>query len=746
MRIVRIIALVTGLFILSGTGQAFGEEKRPTVALVLEGGSAWGFAHIGVLKVIEELGIPVDIVVGTSMGSIVGALYAAGYTASEIAEISDKADWTSLFLEENKNVNRSTRETRDNATYFTGIQFDRKGLSLSGGLIAGNRILRFFDSHLINVPSPVDFDSLTRRYRAVATDILTGERVVFSEGALSDAMRASMSIPGVFEPYYFKGRYLVDGGVVDNLPVALARELGADIVIAVDLYYGDVVDPQQVTRSPIPSLVRTINIMTRNPVEIQLPLADYVMQVDMKDYQLTDFVKSAEITALGEKTARENIAMLTALRDLVADTNTQRAGSEVTLIEPLPPVTEVTVSGSTSGENARIRKFFEPVIGTIPDGETLDVILEKIDTLGGYKLVRVRRNSSEPGYPLEVTVTPQSALKNEFKTGFLTETTYSKSITNNLDIVSAAIVRGLTTKNSELRVEAEFLDTPDVTVSFIQDIGNHVSFEPFYSYARDSTTQIGDSSFVIQYQTTSHSTGGKLVASPNHGIDFYSRWHYDWITEQYIPDVRASTDVDSASIIEAGFDAIKLDSPVFPMDGIDAHVSFKISLKQLGSERYFQVLEARGSTFLSLHTPFSVAFLWTAGTDFSVSGDDPNAAPPFYKPDLAGRRLFPGPLSANERIGNHVAGLGLEIKNNLNWKSRGITLPVFAIAQVSVGAVIQNPSDTDWNDDVFHGDAALGLGMRVNDGFGASIRIGAHRTMDHQIRPFVAIDLGSIGL
>lgn len=744
----RMICLLTAILAGFGANAVFCEERRPSVALVLEGGSAWGFAHVGVLKVIEELGIPVDIVVGTSMGSIIGALYASGYTAAEIDDISKSADWTSLFLEASGGAKKSISEMRDGAAYFSGFQFDKKGITLSGGLIPGNRILRFFDSLLVNVPSPVDFDELPRRYRAIATDIMSGERIVLDQGSLPDAMRSSMSIPGVFEPYFLNGRYLVDGGVVDNLPIELAREMGADIVIAVDLYYGNVMDPDEVTRSPIPSLVRTINIMTRHPVERQLPLADYVVQVDMKDFQLTDFVKSREITALGERTARENIDTLLAVRDRIGGS---RAGDDV---EPrvtrsaksAEPVADVIVSGGSAKENAYVKRLFEPIIGTVPDARMLGVVMDSVDRLDRFDRIRLRRDGTEGRFSLDVTLRQKGKPKNEIKAGVLTETTYSRSITNNLDITSAAIFRGLTTEDSELRVECEFLDTPDVRVSFSQDIGAHASITPFYSYARETTTRIGDTAFIVQYQTSAHLAGAKLSATPDDGIDFSALWHYDRITEQYIPDVRASTDVDSASILEARFDAIRLDSPIFPMDGVDAHASLKLSLKQLGSERFFRVLETRGSALLSLDTPFSAAVLWSAGTDFSVNGDDPNAAPPFYKPTLAWRRLFPGPLGANERIGNHVAALGLELKNNLNWKSRGITLPVFVIAHVSVGAVIQNPSDTDWDDDVFHGDATIGLGLRVNDGFGAAFRLGAHRTMDHETRPFIAIDIGSIGL
>ena len=480
-------------------GQTAQAKKRPTVALVLEGGSAYGFAHIGVIKVIEEMGIPVDMVIGTSMGSIVGGLYSIGYSAPELEDIAEKTDWSDMFLENSGNASVSYRELMDRARYAAGVKFDGKGIALSGGLISGNKILQYLDSLTINVPSPADFDAFPRRFRAVATDVETGERVVFSGGALSDAMRASMSIPGVFDPYYLDGKYYIDGGVVENLPVDIAREMGADIIIAVDLYDGKKFDPEVLNRTPLLSLSRTLDILTRANVLQQLKKADLVIPVDIQGFLPTDFAKAKEFAILGEKTARDKSAELEKIRKETIGEETAEKITE----RKIGPVTEILVEGGTDKDRALVKNLCAPLVGTVPDIDALQKIFTTLDDSGIYQSVRVRRDAIAEGNPFIISLVRKPPPKHEIKLGFLYQTTVSSSAVGNLDIVPAVIFHGLTTEGSQLRVEGEMLDTPDIAVSFVQPIGKFLSFVPYYSYERDATTRLTNSAVSIQYQTAS---------------------------------------------------------------------------------------------------------------------------------------------------------------------------------------------------------------------------------------------------
>ena len=211
--------------------------QRPKIGLALSGGGARGAAHVGVLRVLEELRIPVDYIAGTSMGSIIAGLYASGMTLDQIEHALVTMDWEHIFDDDPPREELSFRRKRDDDLYLVkakpGIRDGE--LKFPAGLIQGQK----FDLALRELTLPVaavkDFDRLTIPFRAVASDIGTGQPVVLASGDLAKAMRASMAVPGAFAPAQIDGRVLVDGGITNNLPVSVVRDMGADIVIAVDI-------------------------------------------------------------------------------------------------------------------------------------------------------------------------------------------------------------------------------------------------------------------------------------------------------------------------------------------------------------------------------------------------------------------------------------------------------------------------------------------------------------------------------
>ena len=212
-------------------------ENRPRVGLVLGGGGARGIAHIAVLRKLEQLHVPVDCIAGTSMGALVGALYASGKSVDEIQTFVLALDWDRLFNDSLDRRERSYRRKTDDALVVSapGVGVGSKGLVITSGLLAGERILLLFEKMIEPVATIENFDNLPIPYRAVAADINSGDAVVIDHGDLALAMRASMSIPGVFPPVRIGSHVVVDGGVARNVPVDIARAMGADIVIAVDV-------------------------------------------------------------------------------------------------------------------------------------------------------------------------------------------------------------------------------------------------------------------------------------------------------------------------------------------------------------------------------------------------------------------------------------------------------------------------------------------------------------------------------
>lgn len=212
-------------------------QGRPRVGLVLGGGGAKGAAEIGVLKVIERAGIPIDCVAGTSVGSIVGGLYAAGYTAAELDSMFCRQEWLSLITDRRDDICNEPYKVKDGVTYIFGfpVMGSLKDGNIGGfGVMRGERVEQVVDS-MAALKGCSTFQQLRKEFRCVAADFRTATEVVLAEGRLSKAIRASMAIPGVFKPVNHNGMKLVDGGMMNNLPTDVVRQMGADIIIVVDL-------------------------------------------------------------------------------------------------------------------------------------------------------------------------------------------------------------------------------------------------------------------------------------------------------------------------------------------------------------------------------------------------------------------------------------------------------------------------------------------------------------------------------
>ncbi|MFA7641888.1 MAG: patatin-like phospholipase family protein [Sphaerochaetaceae bacterium] len=300
-------------------------EVRPKVALVLSGGGARGFAHIPIIEAVERMGIPVDMVLGTSMGSLVGGLYAAGYSPGDMRRLISSYDMIEMFaisaLPPLRPEPLTLRRYRDN---LFQVGFDEKGLGTASGIIGDQRILQMLNDALSRVAGINDFDRLAIPFRCIGTDVVTGERIVFSSGSLVSAIRGSISIPLVFPPYPVDGHLVIDGGLVDNLPVSLAREMGADIIIAVDVNAVDYdVEPQQL-ESLTAILGQLVVILTKNTVVSQSDDADLLITPELTDQGILDFIEVDAILAIGEQAAFSHTADLEAIATSVSESRPLR--------------------------------------------------------------------------------------------------------------------------------------------------------------------------------------------------------------------------------------------------------------------------------------------------------------------------------------------------------------------------------------------------------------------------------------
>src|ERR1039457_1704171 len=282
---------------------------RPRIGLALSGGGALGLAEIGVIQWMEENHIPVDRIAGTSMGSIIGAMYATGMSPPEIQKFVEKIDWDEAFLPEPGYTQISYRRKQDRRDFLIKAPLGLKhGLRGPNGFNSGQGVGLLLDRIAFPESSAASFDDLPIPFRCVATDMLSGEGVVLRDGPLAQAVRASMAIPGVFTPVEIKGRGLADGGMVQNIPVETVLEMNADAVIAVELRLppGNLGQLETITGV----LERAVDVMITQNERHSLALAKATVSIAMSGFALTDYGRVKELVALGHQSAASQSAAL----------------------------------------------------------------------------------------------------------------------------------------------------------------------------------------------------------------------------------------------------------------------------------------------------------------------------------------------------------------------------------------------------------------------------------------------------
>ena len=291
-------------------------HQRPRVAVVLSGGGAKGMAHIGVLKVLERAGIPVDIVTGTSMGSIVGGLYSVGLSATQLDSLVRRQDWPFLLSDRAVYSSEDLEGRRVQSTYFFSktLRLHKRHLTGATGVIEGKNLMRLFRHLTVGYTDSMSFDSLPRRFACVATNIVDNTEYDFHSGALAEAMRTSMSIPGVFTPVRKGDRVLVDGGLRNNYPADLARAMGAAYIIGATVQGPPKTADDLANGSSV--LGQIVDVNCKNKYDDNLKLTDIAIRVDTRGYNAASFTPAAIDTLIrrGEEEAMRHWDELIALK------------------------------------------------------------------------------------------------------------------------------------------------------------------------------------------------------------------------------------------------------------------------------------------------------------------------------------------------------------------------------------------------------------------------------------------------
>jgi NTE family protein len=490
---------------------------RPKIGLVLSGGGARGFAHIGVLRVLEELRVPVDVVTGTSMGSIIGGLYAAGYTSRQLEEVVQTTDWDSIF---NKRAPRAELDWRRKEDDYKNLSDFELGI-VDGGLtlprgLAGTQRLEFFLRSLAGPSKRVrNLANLPVPFAAIATDLETGKRVLLQKDvSLSTAMRASMSVPGAFPPVDVHGRLLVDGGVVDNLPVDAARAMGADIIIAVNV--GTPLLKREALADVVGVAAQLTLMMGLETIErsiASLKSTDLLLTPALGTLGSGDFGEGAALIAAGEAAARAALDRL-AIFATSPEAYAQREAQRTRFVREDGPVLidEVRVAGTRAISPESISAQAQGLVGRELTAAQIAPTLDRVYSSGDFEAVSYSLVDEGSRSILVITPYEKSWGYNAIRIGGNVQTNFNDD--NSFNLLVAHSWRWLNRWGAEWRNEVQIGEVRRFLTEWYQPLGagSHWFVLPRLESLRQERNLFLDTLLLTRYenkQTTSELQMGR---------------------------------------------------------------------------------------------------------------------------------------------------------------------------------------------------------------------------------------------
>jgi len=596
MPILLLAAACIAFFSFTVTAKPAGD--RPKVGLVLSGGGAKGMAHVGVLRVLEEMRIPVDLVVGTSAGSAVGALYASDMPVEEIEQRFIDLDWVSSFRDDPgrayKPVRRKQEDWRFPVVPGIGVRLD--GLHVGGGIIAGQNLGFILNELTRDAALVEDFDRLAIPFRAVATDLETGEQVVLGSGNLSEAIRASMSIPGVYAPVKLDGRLLVDGGIANNLPVTVARDLGADIVIAVDIT--DPLLKAEDLQEAFSVVGQLTTMMTRMNTDNQLERLeeqDVLIRPDLEGRTSADFYDAPILFELGATSARSHASELRHLNvSRERWTRFRESMNESGLAPGHIARIEVDHNSRLAGEFLRSR--IRQKTGQPLDVDALEDDLKRIYGLGYYETVSYSLSPSSEGTVLTIQALEKSWGPNYLAFGLNYEDNFDGE--TRFNVGAALRMTELNDLGGEWRTGVQLGTEPYVRTEWFQplDYGYERYVITGAEYSRNSFSVFGDDgerNAEVDVTSRQFDLALGMELGGNGDVRFgYSRG-YATVDEQIGAPVAPSGSIHQGGLnLQLVHDS--LNDSFYPQSGGFAGIRGRVERENLGSDRHFDSVTGMG--------------------------------------------------------------------------------------------------------------------------------------------------------
>ncbi|XOC03186.1 patatin-like phospholipase family protein [Pseudomonadota bacterium DY0742] len=595
-------------------------QDAPRTGLVLSGGAARGLAHIGVLKALEEQGVRIDAIAGTSMGAVIGGLYASGYTVAELEQLARTLDWRQVLSDDPPRPDVPFRRKQDDRDFLVKRKLsfrDDGSLGLPLGVIQGQNLALLLERLLVHVSDTRDFDRLPIPFRAVATDIANDQKVVFRSGHLPQAIRASMSIPAVFAPVEIEGRLLVDGGMVDNIPMDVARDMGVDRLIVVDI--GTPLMPRDELLTVVDVLNQSITMMTRRNSEAQLATLrgeDLLIQPPLAAYGSTDFGSTEQLMDAGYRATR-------ALEGRLADWRSPTGGNPALTLarsaEPRAPViTAIRIENDSKVSDAVIRRHIRQ-----PLGEPLDLgdLQKDMGTLYGldyFEQVEYRVEHGRSGNTLVVNAKQKRAGTDYLRLGLnLSDDFHGDSVYN---IGASFRKNGINQLGAEWLTRLQLGDRQELFSEFYQplDAGSRWFVAPNAFLEAQNVEAILDNDPIAEYRLQRYGYGLNLGRQIANNGEIRFGIGQAWgdadvrIGERDLPDFSFS---EGYYELRYSFDT--LDNVDFPHEGEDIGLTLRQYTPGLGSDERYRQWQLRLDKALS-HGPNT----WVLGGRYGRTLDD----------------------------------------------------------------------------------------------------------------------------
>ncbi|WP_312272090.1 patatin-like phospholipase family protein [Pseudomonas sp.] len=579
---------------------SWSDQVHPKIGLVLSGGAARGLAHIGVLKALEEQGIHVDAIAGTSMGAVIGGLYAAGYKVDEIERIAKEMDWQQVLSDQPPRKDVPFRRKQDDRDFLIKQQLsfrDDGTLGLPIGVIQGQNLSMLLESLLVHTSETRNFDKLAIPFRAVATDIVTGEKVVFSKGHLPRAIRASMSIPAVFAPVDVDGRLLVDGGMVDNIPIDVARSMGVDRVIAVDI--GTPLLKRKELTTVVDVLNQSTTLMTRNNSEAQLATLtskDILVEPPLAAYTSADFGSVNELIDAGYRATQALSSRLTSLRRPPVDDTDIALSIARQPGQRNPIITEVRIENDSKVSDNVIRHYVRQSLGEPLD---LEKLKDDMGTIYGldyfdqveYRIVR-QKKKGEDDNALVIHALGKRSGTDFLRLGLnLSDDMEGDSAFN---IGASYRINGINKLGAEWLTRLQVGDKQELYTEFYQplDVGSRYFFAPYLSADAQNIEAVQDNDPIAEYRRERYGYGFNVGRQINNNGEIRFGIGQRWgKTKVHIGNSNLPTDTFSEGFYELKYSFDTMDNVDFPNEGEDISVTLRQFDTSLGSDERYQQME-----------------------------------------------------------------------------------------------------------------------------------------------------------